>query len=215
MGRKKKNPEQAEMIFSQRLDDLLLDAKENGVSLSQIAETTGISKASLSTWRAGNKLKGIPKVDYIRKLAEYFGVTVDWLAGTPGAPRRPDENLAATNLTAAAVKNLIDLNEICQMAAPVLSDHVLSDIIASVSFTKLIESFIHLAILTADLDANLQILRAGEPVENFPFETFQTMTEALQFGRYAFIQPCSEILDTLCDRPIDATVAEARKFVDF
>lgn len=41
----------------------------------QVAKATGISQSTLSDWKIG---RAKPKVDKLLKLAEYFGVTVDY-----------------------------------------------------------------------------------------------------------------------------------------
>lgn len=41
----------------------------------QVAKATGISQSTLSDWKTG---RAKPKADKLLKLAEYFGVTVDY-----------------------------------------------------------------------------------------------------------------------------------------
>ena len=50
--------------------------KERGVKPSDVSRSTGVSTATLTSWK-----KGIytPKDDKLRLIAEYFGVTVDYL----------------------------------------------------------------------------------------------------------------------------------------
>lgn len=209
MGRKIKQKDTVEEIFSSRLNDLILDWKEKGISLSRIAEATEISKAALSQWRNSDKIKGIPKVDYLRKLASYFGVTVEWLAGTPGAVRTPDETLAATGLSAAALSNLIEINKMCQAASHV-SEDILSTILASENFTALIRAMIDLTFLADDLEEQVTIARAmqgkaEEPAVNLDY--LENSIKALRFGRYSVVEPCNAILDEL--RP--ATIEDVLK----
>lgn len=54
----------------------LRDSK--GVTDYKVAQDTGISTATLSEWKKGTY---VPKIDKIKKLAEYFGVTIDELVG--------------------------------------------------------------------------------------------------------------------------------------
>lgn len=49
--------------------------KQNCVTPYQVAKATGISQSTLSDWKTG---RAKPKVDKLLKLAEYFGVTVDY-----------------------------------------------------------------------------------------------------------------------------------------
>ena len=41
----------------------------------QIAQETGLSTATLSNWKNGNY---VPKVDKIKILADYFGVSIEY-----------------------------------------------------------------------------------------------------------------------------------------
>lgn len=52
---------------------LLRDKK--GVTDYKVAKSTGISTATLANWKAG---RYTPKMDKIKKIADYFEVTVDY-----------------------------------------------------------------------------------------------------------------------------------------
>lgn len=52
--------------------------KERGVTAYQVSKATGISTGSLSDWKKG---RSKPKPDKLKKIADYFGVTVDYLCG--------------------------------------------------------------------------------------------------------------------------------------
>lgn len=47
-----------------------------GVSAYKVSKDTGVTQATLSTWKAG---KTTPSSETLQKLANYFGVTVDYL----------------------------------------------------------------------------------------------------------------------------------------
>ena len=49
-----------------------------GVTAYQVAKATGISQPTLSAWKNGTYT---PKQDKLQKIADYFGVTVDYLLG--------------------------------------------------------------------------------------------------------------------------------------
>lgn len=51
----------------------LLDNKK--VTSHKVSKETGIPYSCLSDWKAG---RSKPKTDKLKKLAEYFGVTVDY-----------------------------------------------------------------------------------------------------------------------------------------
>lgn len=52
--------------------------EESGISQSFLATTTGIKQANLSRWEKGQTK---PNVLDCWKLADYFGVTIDYLVG--------------------------------------------------------------------------------------------------------------------------------------
>lgn len=64
--------------FAQRLREL---KEAKGVSFSQMAKETGISIAVLYRYMAG---KTEPSLSYCTWLADYFGVSLDYLAGRDG-----------------------------------------------------------------------------------------------------------------------------------
>ena len=58
-------------IFAQLLE-------KKGVTPYQVSKATGVAQSSLSDWKNG---KSKPKFDTMKKIADYFGVTVDYLLG--------------------------------------------------------------------------------------------------------------------------------------
>ena len=54
---------------------------ERGLTDYRVAKDTGISKGTLSDWKAG---RSAPKIDKLVKLAEYFGVTLEELVNGSG-----------------------------------------------------------------------------------------------------------------------------------
>lgn len=49
------------------------------VTAYQVSKATGISQSTLSDWKKG---RSVPKMDKMQKIADFFGVTVDYLLGT-------------------------------------------------------------------------------------------------------------------------------------
>ena len=49
--------------------------KGKGVTVYQVSKGTGISNSTLSDWKAG---RSEPKLDKLKKLADYFGVEVTY-----------------------------------------------------------------------------------------------------------------------------------------
>lgn len=52
--------------------------EEKGVTAYRVAKDTGITQATLSRWKTG---KVSPSIETLQVLAEYFGVTIDYLMG--------------------------------------------------------------------------------------------------------------------------------------
>lgn len=50
--------------------------EKKGIKTSVVAKETGISNMTFSDWKNG---KSTPKADKMKKIADYFGVTVDYL----------------------------------------------------------------------------------------------------------------------------------------
>lgn len=52
--------------------------KERGLTAYRVSLDTGISQATLSDWKHG---RSVPKLDKLRKLASYLGVSLSYLMG--------------------------------------------------------------------------------------------------------------------------------------
>ena len=50
--------------------------EDKGVNPATVSKATGVSTATLTSWKQG---KYIPKADKLQKIADYFGVTVEYL----------------------------------------------------------------------------------------------------------------------------------------
>lgn len=48
---------------------------ETNLTSYKVSKDTGISQSTLSDWKLG---VSVPKIDKIKKLADYFGVSVDY-----------------------------------------------------------------------------------------------------------------------------------------
>ncbi|WP_312694069.1 helix-turn-helix domain-containing protein [Caproiciproducens sp.] len=81
--------------------------KKYGVTPYRVHKETGVPQSTLSDWKNG---KGVPKVDKLKAIADYFGVTVDYLLGN-----EQKETLALTKKDERDIKNKID--EIIDMMA--------------------------------------------------------------------------------------------------
>lgn len=57
----------------QRFNEL---CKERGCTAADVAKATGLYRSVFSDWKSG---RCKPKVDKLKKIADYFGVTLDYL----------------------------------------------------------------------------------------------------------------------------------------
>ena len=67
-----------------------------GKSTSAVANAIGLNNSSVTCWKRGSK----PKAETIKKLSEYFGVSVDYLIGLTDDPhptRSVDKDLTASS----------------------------------------------------------------------------------------------------------------------
>ena len=68
--------------------------RARGLSQEELAHTVGVSRQAVQKWEAG---ASAPDLDNLSALADYFGVTLDYLVrGTEAAPQSPPEGPAVT-----------------------------------------------------------------------------------------------------------------------
>ena len=65
-----------------------------GVSTYKVAKETGIAQSVLSSWKTG---KSTPKMDKMQKIADYFGVDVDYLLTGNSEPEKPTEEIIVSD----------------------------------------------------------------------------------------------------------------------
>ena len=99
-------------IFADRLSDLIAEKKQEGVDYRQIAEGTKIPTGSISNY--ANDVQQ-PNITRLAAIAEYFGVSTDWLLGLSDV-RTPDIKTQAicnyTGLSEHAVFELFAKNSL-------------------------------------------------------------------------------------------------------
>lgn len=76
------------------LSNLFKRIEENGLTLKQVSEDTGVSAGLLSEWKNGNRT---PSVVSLQKIADYLHCSLDYLIGNSDIP----------NIT----RNVIDINK--------------------------------------------------------------------------------------------------------
>lgn len=60
----------------------LLLLEKTGKTAYQVSKDTGIAQNTLSNWKTG---RSNPKVDKLKILADYFGVTIEYFLGEEAA----------------------------------------------------------------------------------------------------------------------------------
>ena len=80
--------------------------KQKGKSATAVGNEVGISKTTISYWRKNNKV--IPKQDVLVKIANYFGVSVDYLLGneTKEAPAADSDEILSFALYGSDNKDI-------------------------------------------------------------------------------------------------------------
>lgn len=87
--------------------------EEKGVTVYKVCKETGISTASISNWKAG---RYTIKTDKLQKLADYFGVTLEYL--TTGEDPDIEEKLAALPYDKEQIEKAIAIYDKYQNAPP-------------------------------------------------------------------------------------------------
>ncbi len=92
-------------------DNFIKLCKEKGVTPSAVMRTIGLNKSSASYWKKGTT----PSSDTLRKLADYFGVSMDYLSGNAWDPKhvlRESDALGVTGHTVLPDDLRVDKKEI-------------------------------------------------------------------------------------------------------
>ena len=72
--------------------------QRDGVSTYQVSKATGIAQSVFSSWKNGISK---PKADKLKKIADYFGVSTDYLLGRgekAPAPEEPEQEQDEVNM---------------------------------------------------------------------------------------------------------------------
>lgn len=76
-------------IFSEILQKM-------GITPYRLCKDTGISQSTLTNWKNGNY---VPKIDKLRKIADYLGVSLEYLMGSGDEQGANDASACASCLT--------------------------------------------------------------------------------------------------------------------
>lgn len=75
-------------MFSKRLKGL---RKKMGLTQQTFAAKLGISNGTVGNWESGNR---IPDSNMLKRLSEFFGVSIDYLLGNSDCENIPDEQMS-------------------------------------------------------------------------------------------------------------------------
>lgn len=78
--------------------------KKFGVTAYQVSKATGVSTATLSSWKTG---RYEPKADKLQKLADYFGVPITYFTGSDVENSEQHEGYYVNTETAALAEKLL------------------------------------------------------------------------------------------------------------
>lgn len=87
-------------MFAVRLKRLRLSIALNQV---QLADKLGVKKQSISNWENDNIM---PSVDMLVKIADFFGVTTDYLLGREIHEQEAPQTLDVTGLTERQIEHI-------------------------------------------------------------------------------------------------------------
>ena len=105
---------QCKLTISERMKDLRV---ERGLTLEQLAEATGLSRAALGKYEADD-FKDISPYSIVT-LAQFYGVSADYLMGLAEQKNHPNTELDALHLSDAAIDLLeggkLNTRLLCEM----------------------------------------------------------------------------------------------------
>ena len=81
--------------------------KEKNITQNQLAAAIGVSRSSVAMWETNNTQ---PDFDLIKKLADYFGVSIDYLLGYEIKPTEQKENLEITSQEKVVIEKIKKLS---------------------------------------------------------------------------------------------------------
>lgn len=200
-------------VLGQRVYDL---RKEHGETQDELAKALGMK----SHQSVANIEKGLRKtpLETVCAIADHYSVSLDYLLGRhdiPSANLETQEICQKTGLTQEALKAIHELKKNYDHTIETGCGDVVSTVIASEYFTYLIGCLVDLQDLADKIEHEIMVRNGDIQVDPCdPDIDLESMTRALEFGKYAFVEPCSRILDNICYRPVDKLVAVAKDHIE-
>lgn len=85
-------------------DNLKKLREKHGLTKRELCEKTGISERAYLTYEFGERE---PKISVVQKLADFYGVTTDYLLGREPAPERDDLSTVVKNSSVEELEDIL------------------------------------------------------------------------------------------------------------
>lgn len=91
-----------------------------GVTAYKVSKETGITQSTLSDWKRG---RSTPKTENMKKIADYFGVTVDYLMTGKKEPKEKTPELTSRDERDIAkdLNNIMENLHLAKLDQPVIT----------------------------------------------------------------------------------------------
>lgn len=111
--------------------------KEHGVTAYRVAKETGVTTATLTSWKQG---KYTPKREKLQKIADYFGVSLEYLMHGESKPSYCDLPAPEVSIVAEAPAPYYTDKEAAKTAQEIYdNDKILFDVYRTVDKDRLVE----------------------------------------------------------------------------
>lgn len=101
------------MEFNEKLQEL---RKRKGLTQEQLAESLYVSRTAVSKWESG---RGYPNIDSLKRVADFFSVTIDDLLSDSDTPAAAEEKTEPeTPVLLRRIFSLLDLSVVLLLILP-------------------------------------------------------------------------------------------------
>lgn len=126
---------------------------QNGTTITALAKVLGISRQAVSQYADGT---GQPNVDKLAMIADYFGVSADYLLGLSDIPTRNETIQGVHKLTGISQKAVSSLTVEKALGSKDIAD-LISYLIESEQFDSLVSEIKKLSVLPTTTEATLGV----------------------------------------------------------
>lgn len=100
------------MEFNEKLQEL---RKRKGLTQEQLAESLYVSRTAVSKWESG---RGYPNIDSLKRVAEFFSVTIDDLLSDSDTSAAEEKTEPETPVLRRRIFSLLDLSVVLLLILP-------------------------------------------------------------------------------------------------